>query len=390
MSSPIDGEHSVTNQKSTSHLQWRLKLESLVKKSISYPHRKNSTHPQKDKIKNDDFGKEHDVEIRIALSLFNQYCNGDKRDEKASKKQEKRKRKENVETHNSDDQLTYSNNIEITSDLGLVRTISTAKELSSLLVNDMEDQLWNQRVMNIGDPDRIDISLQNIIMMIQANQSGIIYIVTTKRFIFLRSHDRYPCSHCTKWCKGQKGLWWHEQIVHGLDHSSAAVVAAATSSSHDSLAIIPYENNNQTILYGSQVNQNDDVQNNQDDLDPFFEAMKCDDYDAFLRQLNHQKVDAKSHQDKNGATAIHWASGSGRLRKVKHLVETCFCSPDQKQNGKRSFRGRTPLHWSARNGHLHVVKYLVEDCNVGIDAKTIDGTTAFCWASWQGHLPIMQ
>ena len=45
---------------------------------------------------------------------------------------------------------------------------------------------------------------------------------------------------------------------------------------------------------------------------------------------------------------------------------------------------------AARNGHLAVVEYLVSLCGADIDAATADGTTAFCWAAWQGHLEIMQ
>ena len=85
-----------------------------------------------------------------------------------------------------------------------------------------------------------------------------------------------------------------------------------------------------------------------------------------------------------------WAAGSGNLEIVQYLIDKCRCDPNQPQKGKRSFSGRTSLHWSARNGHLPVVKYLVDSCSVDLEAATIDGTTAFCWACWQGHLQIME
>ena len=100
--------------------------------------------------------------------------------------------------------------------------------------------------------------------------------------------------------------------------------------------------------------------------------------------------DPRKLLDRNGASALLWAAGSGCLDIVKYLDETCHCSPHLGQKGKRSFSGRTPLHWSARNGHLDVVLYLVKKCKVDIDAATADGTTAFCWASWQGHLEVMK
>ena len=39
---------------------------------------------------------------------------------------------------------------------------------------------------------------------------------------------------------------------------------------------------------------------------------------------------------------------------------------------------------------MEVVEYLVNNCSINIDAKTQDGTTAFCWACWQGHTEVMR
>lgn len=100
--------------------------------------------------------------------------------------------------------------------------------------------------------------------------------------------------------------------------------------------------------------------------------------------------DPRESTDKNGASLLLWAAGSGALEIVKYMIETCECSPNVAQKGKRSFAGRTALHWASRNGHIDVVRYLVETCHVDMDTTTNDGTTAFCWAAWKAHLPVMR
>ena len=109
-----------------------------------------------------------------------------------------------------------------------------------------------------------------------------------------------------------------------------------------------------------------------------------------LHLIQNRRLDPQTYIDKNGASLIHWAAGCGYLLLVQYLVEICSCSPHIGQKGKRSFSGRTPLHWAARNGHLDVVQYLVCSCHVDVEAATIDGTTAFCWACWQGHVHVMR
>lgn len=66
----------------------------------------------------------------------------------------------------------------------------------------------------------------------------------------------------------------------------------------------------------------------------------------------------------------------------------CFAMMIGAHRRRRSTLSRPPR--AARNGHLDVVEYLVSACGVDVDAKTSDGTTAFCWAAWQGHLDVMK
>ena len=160
-----------------------------------------------------------------------------------------------------------------------------------------------------------------------------------------------------------------------------------------------------------------------------FEMAKCGDLDKLQSYLlRHRKIshkinnsnneddttsisssrpfDSATTTDRNGSTLLHWAAGNGHLSIVKYLIKIQNNENNETNNnnnnknndnavdfpqyGKRSFRGRTALHWAARNGHLSVVKYLVEKCGSDINRTTVDGTSAFCWACWQGHLEVMR
>jgi ankyrin repeat protein len=306
-------------------------LLTLVPPTISFSN--------KEKKVDDVSGKPHDVEIRIALSLYH---------------------RTRTQTKHASGSLT----IEITSDYGLVRTVSSSNDLANLFVQILS-QSWDVR----------------------SDNSGILCLVTEERSQNLRSMNLLPCPICVKWCKGEKGLWWHQQRVHGREHSQASEQA---SKERTILALIRYMPDEATTAqnkHSSSLPLIELLQKPQETMDIFEMARRgCLEE---IQSLLSNDIETANTQDSKGSFPLHWASGFGHLSVVHYLVEVCKCDPNVGQRGKRSFSGRTPLHWAARNGHLDVVKYLVENCNVQKDATTLDGTSAFCWACWQGHLDVM-
>ena len=162
----------------------------MCRSSVSFPN-KNIECPG---------GKAHDIEIRVALSLFNRW-------KRASK----------------DGQVT------MVSDLGLTRQLKSAKDLADLLVYPLECFFRKEGLAN-------DIRCQS---------SGMICIVTNRRAHVLRVDGKLPCPICTKWCKGEKGLWWHQQQSHKVTHAEATAFA---SSSTDVMALVPYNPGYQNLL----------------------------------------------------------------------------------------------------------------------------------------------
>jgi hypothetical protein len=209
---------------------------------------------------------------------------------------------------------------------------------------------------------------------------------------------------------GEKGLWWHQQQNHHIEYSQAAAVAAA-SMGH--LALIPYDPN-PLLPSISPVNAPPVSTPPPGSKEDPLECIKSGDLAGLRRAVQVSAWEKSSNQqfevicanlpfhcfqndytqatkmDHRGAFPLMWAAGGGHLEIVQYLIEDCGCDPSQPQQGKRSFSGRTALHWAARNGHLPVVKYLACEREVDVEAATIDGTTAFCWACWQGHQNIME
>lgn len=401
-------------------VQWKKQLETIALQSISYPHgrliKQHQGRPPSGASSNQ-IGKPHDVEVKAALSFFHYFRH--KHQHPRGKQQQERSVQSNTETHCNDDDHAREYNpttccLEIISDLGLVRSIQHPVDLASLLVEDLEYILWQERV---GDNEQYRESEGcGFVYEIKHDASGIICIVTPRRNAFLRSNliNRFPCPHrqCTKWVKGEKGLWWHQTREHGKVYSEAVSVARDGCKDGNPLAMVVYVGPEHTATNGNidspksslEKNNNndedDEYKDAKDSVDCYFQTIVDGNISEFMscvKDLMDKKINVATYLDKNGASALHWAAGCGHLDMVQYLVTECNVPPDQPQKGKRSFRNRTPLHWAARNGHLNVVRYLVEDCGrikhchgVDLDAVTSDGTTAFCWACWQGHEEVMK
>ena len=394
----IKNEHQKINiQNQEEKERWAQHLLKIAEASVSLSNGEAAS-DIKSNSNTLDLGKAHDVEIRTALSFFNRYSKSSIRFSGVSNK---KRRKINGHFKRKGDNEAPISPLEIVSDLGLVRSISSPYHLATLLVKDLEDQLWQNRntFLALSENDNahttdVSYSLHEIPPMMRADKSGMICMVTPHRVQYLYQNGRYPCSRCVKWCKGEKGLWWHEQREHGICHEDAMKVVSSTTGGDKSTALVLYQPDQNSVrnIATEQLKSSCRSQRDTSSIEKegsIFDVVKSGDL-IKLKSLRKKSIHKNFLElDKNGASLLHWSAGCGHLKLVKYLVEELSFDPNQPQKGKRSFRGRTPLHWSARNGHLSLVEYFVERCKIDINAKTGDGTTAFCWASWQGHTDIM-
>ena len=424
-------------------------LRTLAHSSVSF----SNGDKKKKIVKKQNCGKPHNIEIRIALTYFHRYRPRHSKKTKTKKKKLQPNYYDsqtsssctynNNNNHPQNTPITTNNNnnnnnndndnkmsslttadlsrgggkeqgvLQIVSDLGLSRSIDSPFQLANFILLEMEDIL---------EGTGMDIQV--------SKPSGIICITTKKRSQYLRTVlNKLPCPYCTKWTNSIKGLWWHQQLEHNIHHSSAvdnAITEKDKLNNHRSLIIYQTpptittittsskrtkkEQNRttlQTLLTSSEETTFDKNNQNEQLMDiptgPLLEAtedpieiVKENNLVLLEKVLKRNDIDATTYMDKNGASLLHWAAGCGHVAIVKYLIEVCKVNVNQKQMGKRSFRNRTALHWAARNGHLTVLHYLFNlpssDCYTPalIDATTIDGTTAFCWASWQGHIHILK
>ena len=426
------------------------RLRLVINKCVSFPKNNNSNTTSTSGKGNN--GKPHDAETRIALTLYHQW----KRDAIVGEKSinNNTSQQQTIPTNNaancddgtstttcSTQQPPSSSVVTITSDLGLSREVSSPRQLANLIVPLLEEDFRNNPQWNMA-PD------------VRSQASGVVSMISLERSEMLRLAGRLPCPHCIQWCKGEKGLWWHQQQYHKVEYSSATVVAQATSI--NSGAMIVYKEPDSTLKttdasFGDNTtvtaegttttrsletacNQSDENTMQSDENDNPIEYVLQGNLNGLKGAIEIHGYEPSTVFDAKGATPLMWAAGGGHLEITRYLIEDCHCDPCQSQRGKRSFAGRTALHWAARNGHVEVVRYLLglattttsatspsDDCsgstttstststsNCGaktnarvttlqpipihtlLEAKTQDGTTAFGWACWQRHLQVME
>lgn len=358
--------HDASTQSST------VSLRETICSSIVFPNKETNIAPD-----NKLSGKPYNIEVRVALKMYHQWRRSQQSADDIKENDEK---KGAAATSNE----KVSQVLTITSDLRLDRHLSSPKEFAELIAPLVEEDIRTH-------------SQWGLVPDVRCQPSGILSLITWSRFQALRTQcNLLPCPKCIQWCKGEKGMWWHQQLHHQQQHEHAAAVAQAIS--NNEFTIVLYNgSNNHALGFPSVATAEPSI--TQQEFASIADPIQCIQNGdlATLHQLVHSKQwDPVAFVDRKGATSLMWAAGGGHLDIVKYLLESCCCDPMQPQRGKRSFAGRTALHWAARNGHLMVVQYLVEstsnknDKQQLLEVATQDGTTAFGWACWQRHMDVMQ
>lgn len=386
--------------------------------------------------------KLYDVEIRTATAYFQKY------------------KTENGNRREHSQQSTTAATLTLTSDLGVVRTVRSARQFAfELLLPILETALLHQQQEEIAAVHHVRVASNGFVCaatpaLLRAVQQQHHHTTTTATHFA----QWQPCPHCPQWCLDRKGLWWHLQRQHGALHG-AATACATYQCRRDATALVVYQQQrppqqrapeprppqlstdqktNGPFGFDNPGKQEQHQQQQQEQIeqpssvevevekeeDPWMCVRRggtVDELKAALRRTVRQRSNAtgndgdpedsctlwaRAARDRHGAPLLLWAAGGGHADLLRYFVQECGCHPDRTvQRGKRAFDGRTALHWAARKGHVDVVEYLlsfdddddVDDDGINeqaihkrMEAATADGTTAFCWAAWQAHRPVLK
>ncbi|XP_064401100.1 uncharacterized protein LOC135347138 isoform X2 [Halichondria panicea] len=113
----------------------------------------------------------------------------------------------------------------------------------------------------------------------------------------------------------------------------------------------------------------------------FLDACKTDNVGVVLELL---ECGADPNQaDKDGATAVHWASRKGHYTIVRVLLAAKATVNTQNKSGE------TPLWTASFNGHQICMELLI-DAGANVDVPKEDGSTALIVAAWNGHVRAVE
>jgi ankyrin repeat protein len=104
---------------------------------------------------------------------------------------------------------------------------------------------------------------------------------------------------------------------------------------------------------------------------------------AKVNALLNAHPDLVFSKDKNGATPLHWAAGTGH----KDVAELLLAN--KADVNAKDKNGMTPLHWAAANGHREAVEPLLAD-KADVNAKDNFGATPLHHAAANGHKDVAQ
>jgi len=290
--------------------------------------------------------------------------------------------------------------LEIISDLGLIRPIHTPNQLATLVIREIEEILWHDRMMEQPQqpPSTTTTTHHNphaSIYILRTAPSGLITIVTPNRIAFLRNAGRLPCRHtmCTKWCKGEKGLWWHEQCEHGVEHSSAMVMAASCfgGGGNDDLAMVVFRETQQQGKTSGNTNDSVGVKGIGSGLGDAGTVLIAantignQSYNPPLRNSckNTIKLPCAPLRGPSLNDAYFQIVKEGNVDTFRHFIQTEQTLPNDattfstatnknSNNGNtnkihpRSYldkNGASALHWAAGCGHLPLVQHLINNIN---------------------------
>ena len=232
---------------------WMAELERISYSSVLFPNGTIDADGDDDNDNDGEInvelgGKPHDVEVRAALILFHSVFREGKKKKAKPKKGQKRKEGTDANTSIGENdkkgggkRTPGSSLFKIESDMGTRRMIHSVVSLASLLSTELEAQLRD--TIDKGNRSGIDVSWEIppiTILDARPDESGIICLISQRRYVRLRLFGQLPCPDCPCWLTGKKGLWWHGMKVHGIEYS-IATGSAATVVGEALSAIVPFE-----------------------------------------------------------------------------------------------------------------------------------------------------